>query len=88
MDSSHTSRLASFREGAYYLITLTLQVIPYSLAVGAGVNVGIAYFRPPDYYQGQKWWGIPKEAVLDALRISVMVIPLFLIASLWEFLLR
>ncbi len=83
----HTSRLNDPRSAAYYLLTLVLQVIPYSLAVGAGINVGVALFRPPPYYQGEKWLGIfPKEALRDVGRIYAVVIPLFLIASLWEFL--
>ncbi len=83
----HTSRLNDPRSAVYYLLTLLLQVIPYSLAVGAGVNVGVALFRPPPYYQDQKWLGIfPKEALRDVGRIYALVIPLFLVASLWEFL--
>jgi len=83
----HTSRLNDPRSAVYYLLTLLLQVIPYSLAVGAGVNVGVALFRPPPYYQSQKWLGLfPKEAQRDVGRIYALVIPLFLAASLWEFL--
>ncbi len=83
----HTSRLNDPRSAVYYLLTLLLQVTPYSLAVGAGVNVGVALFRPPPYYQGQKWLGLfPKEALRDVGRIYALVIPLFLVASLWEFL--
>jgi len=83
----HTSRLNDPRSAVYYLLTLLLQVIPYSLAVGAGVNVGVALFRPPPYYQDQKWLGVfPKEALRDVGRIYALVIPLFLVASLWEFL--
>lgn len=83
----HTSRLNESRSAVYYLLTLFLQLVPYSLAVGAGVNVGIALFRTPPYYEGQKWLGMfPKEALRDVARIYLMVIPLFLLASLWEFL--
>jgi hypothetical protein len=83
----HTSRLNDPRSAAYYLLTLLLQLIPYSMAVGAGVNGGMALFRPPSCYQGQKWLGIfPKEVLLDMGRIYVLVIPLFFMASLWEFL--
>jgi hypothetical protein len=85
IDSSHVSRLADPREATYYLITLTLQLIPSILSGGAGVNMGLAYFRPKSFYQGEKWLGIPKEAIRDALRIYLIVIPLFLLASLWEF---
>lgn len=83
----HSSRLADLRPALYYLLTLVLQLTAYSLAVGSGVNVGVAMFRPPAYYQGQKWIGlVSKEAVRDLLRTYALVIPLFLVASLWEFL--
>jgi hypothetical protein len=85
---AHTSRLADPWEAFYYLLTLVLQLIPYTLAGGAGVNLGVAYFRPRPFYQGQKWLTLPGEAVRDVLRIYVLVVPLFFIASLWEFLAR
>ena len=69
INSSHVSRLADPSEAAYYLSTLVLQLIPYTLAGGAGVNMGVAFVRPNAYYQGDKWWGIPTEAVRDVLRI-------------------
>src|SRR5574338_208969 len=87
VQGDHTSRLSEPHSAIYYLLTLVLQLVPYSLAVGAGVNVGIALFRTPTYYEGQKWLGIfPKEALRDVAQIYLIVIPLFLIASLWEFL--
>ena len=83
----HSSRPNHFRSAVYYLLTILLQITGYSLAVGAGVNVGIAMFRPQSYYQGDKWLGmIPKEALRDVGRIYTLVIPIFLFASLWEFL--
>ena len=83
----HSSRLDDIRPAVYYLLTLMLQVIPYSLAIGAGVNVGVAMFRPRPYYQGDKWLTIiPVEALRDMGWIYTIVIPLFLVASLWEFL--
>jgi uncharacterized membrane protein SpoIIM required for sporulation len=88
LDSSHVSRLSETKEAAYYLITLTLQLIPYVLSGGAGINIGVAMFRPRSFYQGEKWFGIPKEAIRDAFRIYLLVIPLFLLASLWEFFAR
>ena len=83
----HSSRFDDARSAAYYLLTLGLQVASYSLAVGAGVNVGVALFRPGRDYQGSKWHGfLPGEAVRDVARIYALAIPLFLAASLWEFL--
>jgi uncharacterized membrane protein SpoIIM required for sporulation len=61
-------------------------LIPYSISGGAGVNLGVAFLWPRPAYQGERWLGLPKEAVRDLLRIYVLVIPLFLVASLWEFL--
>lgn len=85
IDGSHVSRFADPDEAAYYLITLTLQLIPYVLAGGAGVNMGLTLYRPRTFYQGEKWLGIPKEAIRDVFRIYLLVVPLFLLASLWEF---
>jgi len=83
----HTSRLNHVRSAVYYLLTVVLQITAYSLAVGSGVNVGISLFRPRSYYQGQKLARLlPREAVLDMLRIYALAAPLFLLASLWEFL--
>jgi hypothetical protein len=86
VNDEHISRLSDPPKAIYYVSVLILQLIPYSLAGGAGVNVGMAYFRPSQYYQGEKWFGLPKEALRDALRIYLIVIPIFLIASLWEYL--
>ncbi len=83
----HTSRLNHLRPAVYYLLTLVLQLTAYSLAVGAGVNVGLALLKPPSYYQGTKWFGLfPAESLRDLVRIYLAAIPLFLVASLWEFL--
>jgi uncharacterized membrane protein SpoIIM required for sporulation len=86
VDSAHVSRFKKPLQAAYYILTLILQLVPYSLAAGAGVNLGIAYFRPKPYYQGDKRFDLPREAIRDVLRIYVLVVPLFFIASLWEFL--
>jgi hypothetical protein len=88
VNNAHVSRLAQPSEAVYYVVTLLLQLIPYSLAGGAGVNLGIAYLRPQPFYQGSKWYGLPKEGVRDVLRIYLLVAPLFLVASMWEFLAR
>ena len=88
IDSAHASRLANPQEAFYYLTTLILQLIPYALSGGAGVNAGLAVWRPKPYYAGPKWLGIPSEAIRDVLRVYSIVVPLFLLASLWEFLAR
>jgi uncharacterized membrane protein SpoIIM required for sporulation len=85
IDGAHASRLADPREAFYYLATLILQLIPSTLAAGAGVNVGWSLWRQQPYYQGKKWLGIPMDAIRDVLWIYALVVPLLLIASLWEF---
>lgn len=87
VDRSHVSRLSDSRERTYYLVTLLLQLIPYSLAGGAGVRVGLAYLRRRRN-PGPQWMGLPREAVADVLWNYVLVVPLFALASLWEFLMR
>jgi hypothetical protein len=88
IDSRHASRLAAPKEAFYYILTLIFQLIPYSLAGGAGVVLGISFYRPKPIYTGKKWLGLSREALLDVFRIYALVVPLFLIASLWEFLAR
>jgi hypothetical protein len=89
VDGAHRSRLADPREAAYYLITLVLQIIPYSLAGGAGVHLGISNLRVPDYYRREsRFITLPGDAVLDVPRIYALIVPLFLIASMWEFFMR
>jgi uncharacterized membrane protein SpoIIM required for sporulation len=59
----------------------------YSLAAGAGINLGVSMFRPKPCYQGRKWLvNFPQEAVRDVFRIYVLVVPVLGIASFWEFL--
>ncbi len=86
VDGAHASRLAEPLQAAYYISVVLMQLVPYSLAAGAGINLGLAYFRPPPYYRGRKWFGYPVQAIRDLLWIYLLVVPLFLVASLWEFL--
>jgi hypothetical protein len=87
VDRQRVSRLADPHERTYYLITLLLQVVPYSLAAGAGVALGFAYLRRRER-PGPTWLGLPADAVRDVVWIYVLVVPLCAVASLWEFLAR
>jgi hypothetical protein len=82
----HRSRLKDSLERRYYLTVILLQLVPYILAGGAGVNLGIARIRPAGDYAGPKWFGVPREACRDAGRIYLLVIPLFALAAVYEFL--
>lgn len=89
VDGNHHSRLHTPRDAFYYLTTLVLQLIPYTLAGGAGVNLGFAAFRSPagSGYHGRRmrWLRIPFDAICDAMWIYVAALPLFVIASWFEF---
>lgn len=87
VNRQHKSRLADKKQALYFIITLILQLIPYTLAGGIGVKLGMSYFKKYPEYQGQKrWLGYPLEALRDTARVYVLIVPLFCIASLWEFL--
>lgn len=86
VNDRHESRLTNPGSAAYYLVTLILQLIPYTLSGGAGVTLGVSSWRARADATVPKWLTLPQAAVLDVARIYVLVVPLFFIASLWEFL--
>lgn len=85
VDAKHESRLGDPARAIYYLVTLVLQLIPYSIAGGMGVYLGVgswrAMRRPVD-----AWLGLPKDRLRDVALAYVVIAPLFLVASLFEFL--
>ncbi len=85
VDDGHKSRLRAKGSGAYYLLVLILQLIPYSLSGGAGIKLGWTLFRR-SAVPGAKLFDLPREALADVLRIYILVVPLFLLASMLEFL--
>jgi uncharacterized membrane protein SpoIIM required for sporulation len=88
VDARHESRLADPGRATYYLVTLVLQLIPYSIAGGMGVYVGFDAWRALGRPRSDRWLGFSKDRLRDVALAYVVVIPLFLIASLWEFLVR
>jgi hypothetical protein len=91
VDGRHESRLRTSGERTYYLGVLLLQLIPYTLAGGAGVRLGLAFVSPNGRYgypTSERWLGLPAEGVRDVVRIYALITPLFLVASLVEFLAR
>lgn len=90
VDGQHASRFGSASEALYYSGVMLLQLIPYSLATAAGIRLGLAFVMPKSRYgypESERWFGLPSEGVRDVLRVYVVVVPLFLIASFVEFLL-
>lgn len=88
VDARHESRLADPGGAAYYLVTLVLQLIPSSIAGGMGVYVGVDAWRSLRRQRADTWLGFSKDRLRDTALAYVVAIPLFLIASLWEFLVR
>ena len=82
-----SSRLNKWPQALYYVSVVLFQLLPYSLAGGMGVYLGLAVFSPQPLYAGARWLGfLPPEAVFDVLRVYCVIPPMFLAASLWEYL--
>ena len=89
VNNLHQSRLNTRYGALYYITILLLQLVPYTLIGGAGVNLGIAIFARPARtgYEGRRvrWLHIPFEAIEDAGWIYLIALPMFAVASLFEF---
>jgi hypothetical protein len=85
VDARHMSRLADPRSAVYFVVALLLQVAAFTLAGGAGLHLGIAFFEKRGPFVGPRWFRLPRPALIDVARIYVLVIPLFAIGSWWEF---
>jgi hypothetical protein len=65
VDGEHISRLRDNGERVYYLGILLLQLIPYTLAGGTGVRLGLAFLFPKGrwgYPPPSAGWGFPQMA--------------------------
>jgi hypothetical protein len=93
VDGDHRSRFNRPSEAAYYIITILLQSVPYVLAVGAGISIGLAafgrYFGVNLDYSGPLIWPaillVPRQAVVDLLWIYAAALPMMALASTFEF---
>jgi hypothetical protein len=86
IDGFHKSRFRTFNSAFYYIVTLILQIIPYSLSGGMGVYMGLAFFKKYKDNTVKKVLGMPKETLMDVAYVYIFISVLFFIASLWEFL--
>lgn len=84
VDGHHRSRLKTSKSALYYFIVLLLQYIPYSLAIGSGLRLGVETYK---VNRGGKLsrYKIDQPSLKDVLYIYVLVVPLFFIASCFEF---
>ena len=85
VNAAHHSRLAHWRTGWYYVVTLALQVSAFVLAGGGGLHLGWAFIRKQEPLIGPKWLRLPKRALLDACWLYLLIVPLFALGSAWEF---
>lgn len=87
VDGRHASRLRSVRGAAYYLGVLLLQFLAFSLCIGGGVRCGVALYGE-NRQVGWRFWRyrVARSTLGDLLRVVGASIPLFLLASSFEFL--
>jgi len=88
VDARHVSRLSQPGTAFYYLVTVTLQLIPYILTGGAGMYLGLVAWRRRNdtSVRSLLWLRIPGEAIRDVGWIWAVALPIFLAGSLFEFL--
>ena len=83
----HQSRFINFKRSAYYFIVLLLQFIPFSISIGAGIKCGIDSFKHNSKVSWKIWnYRIPLPSLKDLGYVYLLSIPLFFIASCFEFL--
>lgn len=87
VDSAHRSRLRSIKAASYYFLVLLLQFIPFSLCIGAGVRCGVELYRHNSAVSWRFWrYRLPRECLADLGYVSAVTVPLFFVASVFEFL--
>lgn len=88
VDARHRSRLGEPGPAFYYVVTVTLQQIPFILTGGAGMYLGLVAWRRRDdaSIRPRLTLRIPGEAVRDAPWIWAVALPFFLAGSMFEFL--
>jgi len=86
VDSAHKSRFVNLKSTMYYFLVLLLQYIPYSLALGSGIKCGIDFYNDNKKNEWSFWkFKLQKASLLDVGYVYILVIPLFFIASCFEF---
>lgn len=87
VDSTHRSRLRSIKATSYYFLVLLLQFIPFSLSIGAGVRCGVELYRHNADISWRFWgYRLPRQSLVDLSCVFAVAVPLFFVASAFEFL--
>jgi hypothetical protein len=87
VNGSHQSRLTSFKSSVYYFIVLLLQITAFSLSIGSGIKCGVDTYKH-NHEVGWRFWKfrIPKESLAAVGYVYLVSLPVFLVASCFEFL--
>jgi hypothetical protein len=83
--NNNHSRFDNIKSTLYYLLVLLLNYIPFSLAIGAGIKLGIDTYKLNKNTPIMKY-KIDKSGIKDLLLIFLVAVPLFFTASCIEFL--
>ncbi len=87
VDGLHQSRFTNFKSAFYYFFVLLLQFIPFSLSIGAGIKCGLDAYRHNINISWMFWkYRIPKESLMNVVYVYIVSLPLFFVASCFEFL--
>jgi len=86
VNSEHKSRFKNFKSTFYYFFVLLLQFVPYSLAIGSGIKFSIDFYINNKIHGWLMWkYKIHTSGLLDLGYIYLLVVPLFFLASCFEF---
>lgn len=86
VDNNHKSRLTHFKPAFYYFLVLLLQFIPFSIAIGGGIRFGIDLYKANKKIGWLVWkYRIEKKSLYDLGYVYIPAVPLFFIASCFEF---
>jgi hypothetical protein len=87
VDDTHHSRFKNFKASAYYIIVSLLQQIPFSLCIGVGIKCGIDCYKLNSAISWKIWnYRIPKANLEEVGYVYLVSVPLFFLASCFEFL--
>ena len=86
VNNYHKSRLKKLKSALYYFVVLLLQFMAYSLSIGAGIKTGLELYKQNKLISWKLWkYKINKRNLLDIRNIYMLSIPIFFIASFFEF---